>query len=82
MSERLGSFLTSRQRELLKEVGQKGNQWREILDEASGSEEIAQMLVEVRGVEQLGGTPPNEKPRLEGSSPRVAAQRHAAKRQG
>ena len=82
-SERLKDFLKQEQLVQLKDIGRKGDIWRSFLDKARGDQGLAEMLVEIAGVEELGATPKSEKPQLvEGPSPRVAAQKQAARRQG
>jgi hypothetical protein len=81
-SEKLENFLNQEQLVQLEEIGRKGDIWRSFLDKARGDRNLAEILVEIAGVEELGATPNSEKPQLGGPSPRVAAQKQAARRQG
>jgi hypothetical protein len=81
MGERIEDFLNPDQKRKLEEMGRKGDKWRQLLREVGGDEELAELLADVRGISAFG-IPDYEKPKLEGSSPRVAAQKHATRRQG
>lgn len=81
MGEIIRNFLNPEQEEKLVKMGKKGDKWRELLEEAGNDESVADLLAEVRGDPDFGILD-DEKPKLEGHSPRVVAQRHANRKQG
>jgi len=78
MAESIRVFLSPKQVKELREIGEKGDQRWLLLKEAGGDEAVAELLAQLRGVD---GVPPKERPLVEGSSLRVAAQKNAARRQ-
>lgn len=72
----ISAFLSHNQRLQLREIGIKVDKWNGLLAECCGNEEQAKLLADLRG-----GIPNDEKPLVEGSSLRVAAQKHANNRQ-
>ncbi len=61
--------------------GKTGDTRREVLQEVGGDENLARLLLEIRGI-LPEGTPLSEKPTLGGKSLRVDAQKAAYKRNG
>lgn len=66
----MSSFLKPGQEKRLREIGNKVDEWKEIVKKCGGNEKLAEVLADLR----IGG---DGKPPVEGSSLRVAAQKHA-----
>ncbi|BCX14722.1 MAG: hypothetical protein KatS3mg088_405 [Patescibacteria group bacterium] len=81
MGEIIRNFLNLEEKKRLKEIGERGDRWRKLLEEAGGDESVADLLAEVRGDPDFGILD-DEKPKLEAPSPRVAAQMHANRKKG
>lgn len=77
MSERLANFLPEEVKERLKAAGRRVSLWQQYLKRAQGDEAVAQVLADLEGEVDLGALPSESKPKVEGPSLRIAAQKEA-----
>jgi hypothetical protein len=74
------TFVSSNTQVELKEIGRTGDIFKPALQACGGDRNTAQVLLEIRGDPRFGGTPPDQRPTLAGSSQRVASQKEANRR--